>query len=142
MMFKLIWKAIVGGNPTSWLVLGLAATIVVGSAFAAGYYKGDTHDAKIVAAATAQAVQAATVAQAKADAEQAAKDRAVAVADALKRGAANQAALDRAAGIKAQIPGILAAQQPKPVNGKCPAPLVPAAAMKLLNDPTLIGDGK
>jgi Flp pilus assembly protein TadB len=137
-MFKAIWAAVIGGNPMSLVALGLAVVLALGSAFGAGYYTC-AHGAQ---KASADAVQAATTAQAKADAVQSSKDRAIAVADALKRGAANQKAIDAAAQIKAHTGDILKAAQPKPVNGKCPVPVFPAALLKSLNDPNLIGDGQ
>ncbi len=37
-MFKLIWSAILGGNPASWAILGLGATLLLSASFGAGFY--------------------------------------------------------------------------------------------------------
>lgn len=140
-----MFKLLTGLNPTTWAITGLAALMLLGATFATGYYLGDTHDARIVAQAQAQAVQNATSAQAKADSERSAKDRNAAVADAMARGKADQAASDAASKLQASIPALLAVVRPKPVkpvNGMCPIPpqpIIPASVMHGLNDPALIG---
>lgn len=128
-------------SPYTWLLGALAAVIL----FGAGFYLGDTHSAKITAAAQAVAVQNATAAQAKADTAKAAEDRALAVEDAASRAKDEQVAIDAAAKAETAVPSLLAAVKPKPVkavNGVCPAPpeaVVPAAVMHSLNDPSIIG---
>lgn len=57
-MFKALWTAILGGSPTSWLIMGVAAVAYTAAVFASGYVTA-THSAlKIEAAAPLKAAKA------------------------------------------------------------------------------------
>lgn len=65
-MFKLIWSALLGGNPTSWAVLGLSALLALGSSFGAGFYSAS----HMQAAANAVAAPKIAAAQEKHDVQE------------------------------------------------------------------------
>lgn len=134
-MFKAVFSAVMGGSPMSWLALALGAALVLGGAFGTGYYMGDSHAARIVAMAQAGAVQKAAMDAQAAQAKKDAQDYSRGVADGQQR----QARLDAAdvAAAKEKAPVVLL--NPPAINGKCPDPVIPKAAMQRLNDPALIG---
>lgn len=132
-MFSLIWKAIVGGNPTSWAVLGLSALLALGAAGTTGYVLGTRQSTQIMANTVVKAVPKATKAQADKDA----KDYDQGLADGQKLGAQRQASKDAADRLKDRA----AAETPKPTKA-CPAPVLAPDLVHGLNDPAIIGDGK
>lgn len=67
MMFKLIWSAVLGGNPTSWAIMGLGAVLLLGGAFGVGYATGAQSTIKTVVGVTAAAPAKAASAQKTAD---------------------------------------------------------------------------
>ncbi|MBI1313677.1 hypothetical protein GC176_20485 [bacterium] len=129
-MFELIWKAILGGNPMSWAILGLGAVLALGGAFGAGYLKGNDHViTKVINASNAQIANAKSEA-AKAQAEQDAKDYAAAKADYEKRLGEDKA---RMTSYEATIKNLKILVPHQDVCKISPE------AMKRLNDPDLIG---
>lgn len=125
-MFKLIWSAILGGNPTSWAILGLGAVLALGGTFGTGWYLGSTHEATIMANAATTAADRARSDQAKQDA----LDFKNAKADADKR---HQEDEDR----NKHLTDLLAIKNKIPNPTKC---AVPQDFMKSLNDPALVGE--
>lgn len=134
-MFKALFAAVTGGNPASWGILGLGAIILLGGTFGTGWYLGSTHEATIQADASVQAVQTALAAASKAQADKDAMDYAQGRSDGQRLQASRDAA--ELASARAKAPVVLLRAPAK--TGTCPAPVVPAEALRRLNDPTLIG---
>lgn len=126
-MFSLIWKAILGGNPMSWIVLALGSVILLGSSFGLGYYEGTSNALKINAEQLASAASKAASKQADIDA----KDWALAKADYDKRLAAKG---------KGEVKYQVLYRDRKVLVPNPAKASVPADAMKQLNDPALVGE--
>lgn len=130
-MFRAIWAAVIGGNPLSWVALGLCAVMLLGAAFGLGAWQGASICVTAQAKVTASAVPAATAAQAAQDG----RDYLEGLEDGKALGAAAQTAKDSAAFQKAR-----AAASVKPIAPGCPPQVIPATVMQGLNDPKIIGD--
>jgi hypothetical protein len=65
-MFKLLWSAVLGGNPASWGIAALVAVMVLGSTFGAGFYEAT----RVQATATASVAVKSAKAQEKHDVAQ------------------------------------------------------------------------
>lgn len=130
-MFKALWSAVIGGNPMSWVVMGLAFVIYTGAIFGGGFYEGDTHQSKIVAAAAMSAAGAAQSAQAVKDN----KDYNAGYEDGIALAAKNAVAAPAAEALKTKA----AHELPRP-SKTCPAQTLAPDLVKGLNDPAIIGD--
>jgi hypothetical protein len=113
------------------VALGLALVVLVGAAFGLGAWQGASMCVTAQAKVTATIVPQATAAQAKQDAADYERGK----QDGIKKGQADQQALDAAKALKARAHGAI-----KPPPAGCPPQFVPAEQMKGLNDPKIVGD--
>jgi hypothetical protein len=118
-MFSLIWKAIVGGNPASWAILGLGVLLAGGVVFGAGYATGAQSTVKTVATVMQAAPAKAAKEQKKADDKEADRGR-----------AAGKGKDGRDARAKDNLAAVSGALNSIPDLDKC---VVPASAIAELN---------
>lgn len=126
-IFGKLFGVVAGSNPWEWVALALAVVIALGSCFGAGYYEGSNHVTTQVINASATQIANARAEGVKAQADKDQKDEIQKRVEDAKENAALEAA-------NKKLKALLAHKIANPTHA-----FVPAADMKLLNDPALVG---